>query len=78
MTPTPEKATNPIDNNAAATTKSGQHSGRIDPTAPAGSKNSLGAESVRDDRPGTDDHTVEAIDEEAPGFTPPDSAESPN
>jgi hypothetical protein len=40
---------------------------RIDRTAPAGSENSLGAQSVRDGRPGTDDGVVEAIDEEGPG-----------
>ena len=40
---------------------------KIDPTAPAGSKNSLGAESVRDGRPATCDDVVEAIDEEGPG-----------
>jgi hypothetical protein len=44
---------------------------KIDRTAPAGSKNSLGAESVRDGRPATDDSVVEAIDEEGPGITPP-------
>jgi hypothetical protein len=42
---------------------------KIDRGAPAGSKNSLGAESVRDGRPSTDDGTVEAIDEEGPGTT---------
>jgi hypothetical protein len=36
----------------------------IDPTAPAGSKTSLGAESVRDGRPSTSDDVVEGIDEE--------------
>jgi len=41
----------------------------IDRTAPAGSENSLGAESVRDGRPGTDDNIVEAIDEVTPGKT---------
>ena len=41
---------------------------KIDRTAPAGSKNSLGAESVRDGRPDTDDSVVEAIDEEGPGI----------
>jgi hypothetical protein len=40
---------------------------KIDRTAPAGSENSLGAQSVRDGRPGTDDGVVEAIDEEGPG-----------
>ena len=39
----------------------------IDRTAPAGSANSLGAQSVRDGRPATDDGVVEAIDEEGPG-----------
>jgi len=42
---------------------------KIDRTAPAGSENSLGAQSVRDGRPATDDSTVEAIDEEGPGMT---------
>jgi hypothetical protein len=42
-------------------------SNRIDRNAAAGSKNSLGALSVRDGRPGTDDGVVEAIDEEGPG-----------
>jgi hypothetical protein len=41
---------------------------KIDRTAPAGSENSLGAQSVRDGRPATDDSTVEAIDEEGPGI----------
>jgi hypothetical protein len=36
----------------------------IDITAPAGSANSLGEESVRDGRPATDSEVVEAIDEE--------------
>lgn len=44
---------------------------KIDRTAPAGSKNSLGAESVRDGRPNTDDETVEAIDEMGPGVAAP-------
>jgi hypothetical protein len=41
---------------------------KIDRTAPAGSENSLGAESIRDGRPDTDDSVVEAIDEEGPGI----------
>jgi hypothetical protein len=41
---------------------------KIDRNAPAGSPNSLGAESVRDGRPSTDDSVVEAIDEEGPEF----------
>ena len=52
------------------TSKSSPHF-KIDPIAPAGSKNSLGAESIRDGRPATDDSIVEAIDEEGPGITAP-------
>jgi hypothetical protein len=44
---------------------------KIDRNAPAGSENSLGAESVRAGRPSTDDSTVEAIDEMGPGITAP-------
>jgi hypothetical protein len=43
---------------------------KIDPDAPAGSKNSLGAQSVRDGRPDTDDSVVEAMDEMGPGIEP--------
>lgn len=39
---------------------------KIDRNAPASSDNSLGAESVRDRRPSTDDSVVDAIDEESP------------
>jgi hypothetical protein len=46
------------------------HSAKIDRTAPAGSHDSLGAQSVRDGRPATDDSVVEAMDEEGPGITP--------
>jgi hypothetical protein len=45
---------------------------KIDRTAPAGSENSLGAQSVRDGRPATDDSVVEAMDEEDPGMSPLD------
>jgi hypothetical protein len=41
---------------------------KTDRNAPAGSKSSLGAESVRNGRPSTDDEVVEAIDEETPGL----------
>jgi hypothetical protein len=41
---------------------------KMDRSAPAGSENSLGAESVRDGRPSTDDSVVEAMDEESPGL----------
>ena len=39
----------------------------IDRDAPAGSENSLGAESIRDGRPATKDDVVEAKDEMPPG-----------
>lgn len=41
---------------------------KINRNAPAGSETSLGGESVRDNRPSTDDSVVEAIDEETPGL----------
>lgn len=45
---------------------------KIDRSAPAGSENSLGAQSIRDGRPSTDDTVVEAIDELGPGeISPP-------
>jgi hypothetical protein len=46
-------------------TTTADHVNTIDRTAPAGSENSLGAQSVRDGRPATDDSVVEAMDEEA-------------
>ena len=60
-----EKTTN-TDKNAIAKPEA-QPDAKIDRTAPAGSENSLGAESVRDGRPWTDDNVVEAIDEATPG-----------
>jgi hypothetical protein len=47
-------------------TPSESHPTKIDRNAPAGSESSLGAESVRDVRPSTDNSVVEAIDEETP------------
>ena len=44
---------------------------KIDRNAPAGTENSLGAESVRDGRPSTDDSVVEAMDEVGPDVTAP-------
>ena len=58
MTETPEKTGRKADKLPHA----------IDRTAPAGSENSLGAQSVRDGRPATDDSIVEAMDEEGPGI----------
>jgi hypothetical protein len=57
---------------SATKTKTGPHPpanarvSKIDPTAPAGSENSLGEESIRDGRPATGDEVVEAIDEAGP------------
>ena len=70
MASSQEKTTRNIGNDATAAIKSDPRLAKIDRTAPAGSENSLGAESVRDGRPATDDSTVEAIDEEGPGITP--------
>lgn len=44
---------------------------KIDTNAPASSPNSLGAQSIRDGRPSTDDSVIEAIDEEGPEVTVP-------
>jgi hypothetical protein len=57
----------PIDDGSDET---GPRDVTIDRTAPAGSENSLGAQSVRDGRPATDDSVVEAMDEEGPGINP--------
>ena len=62
---TPEKIGN------ATTVETDPRSEKIDLNAPAGSKNSLGAESVRDGRPSTDSDVEEAIDEEGPGISVP-------
>lgn len=45
---------------------------KIDPNAPAGTPSSLGAESIRDGRPDTDDSVEEAMDEMGPGITDED------
>jgi hypothetical protein len=71
MAPTEEKAPRNVRSDATATTKPDPRSVTIDRTAPAGSENSLGAESIRDGRPATDDSTVEAIDEAGPSITTP-------
>jgi hypothetical protein len=54
----------------AKSTNAKDQESSIDRMAPAGSPNSLGAESVRDGRPGTDDSVVEAMDEQTPGVAP--------
>jgi hypothetical protein len=66
-----EQTKSSIGDKARATAESTPRSPKIDRNAPAGSDSSLGAESVRDGRPATDDSVVEAIDEEGPGITPP-------
>ncbi len=65
MTPIPEKTPKPVgtDSNSVPTTESHP---AIDRDAPAGSENSLGAESVRDGRPATKDDVIEAKDEMGP------------
>jgi hypothetical protein len=59
----------PVDD---ATDQTEPRDAKIDRNAPAGSENSLGAQSVRDGRPATDDSVVEAMDEEGPGISPVD------
>jgi hypothetical protein len=66
MAATPEETTR-------TTSKDATPSVKIDPTALAGSRNSLGAESVRDGRPTTDDDIVEAMDEATPVTPDPPS-----
>jgi hypothetical protein len=61
----PIQGTNPSSNAVPAPNESHPHP-EIDPAAPAGSENSLGAESIRDGRPATDDSIVEAMDEASP------------
>jgi hypothetical protein len=70
MAATSEKSTKDIGDDRKTTAESTPRPTKIDPTAPAGSENSLGAESVRDGRPDTDDSTVEAMDEEGPDIPP--------
>ena len=58
----------PVDD---ATDQTGPRDVKIDRTAPAGSEHSLGAQSVRDGRPATDDSVVEAMDgKKAPALLP--------
>jgi len=66
MTSIPEKTGKPVGADSSATPTTESHP-TIDRDAPAGTENSLGAESVRDGRPTTKDNVVEAIDEMEPG-----------
>jgi hypothetical protein len=56
-----------MSSNSKESTESNPSTDKIDINAPAGTAKSLGAESVRDGRPATDDSVVEAIDEVASG-----------
>jgi hypothetical protein len=58
--------------NAVTSNESETCSSPTDPSAPAGSKNSLGAKSDCNGRPATDDSVVEAMDETGPLTNPPD------
>ena len=66
MTPIPGKTRKPVDTDSKPAPTTESHPA-IDRDAPAGSENSLGAESVRDGRPATKSNVVEAIDEMEPG-----------
>jgi len=61
-------ATNVANHAKKAKPDAGPRLSEIDRDAPAGSKNSLGEESIRDGRPNTDDSTIEAIDELDPAI----------
>ena len=63
----PTQTTTPNTGNDATANNESQHQPKIDRTAPAGSENALGAQSVRDGRPSTCDDVVEAKDEATPG-----------
>jgi hypothetical protein len=63
MDATPEKTTK----NVGKETPPESDPTKMDRAAPAGGENYLGAESVRGDRPATEDRTVRAIDGEYPG-----------
>ena len=66
MTQIPEKARKHVGTDLSPTPAKEAHPA-IDRNAPAGSENSLGAESVRDGRPATKDDVIEAKDEMEPG-----------
>lgn len=65
MTSVPKKTGQPTGADSSAT-PTAESRPTIDRDAPAGAKNSLGAESVHDGRPATQDDVVEAIDEMEP------------
>jgi hypothetical protein len=65
-----QSQTTPAENEIAGTGPD-TCSTKTDPSAPAGSKNSLGAKSDCNGRPTSDDSVVEAMDEQGPITTPP-------
>jgi hypothetical protein len=65
MTPIPDHTFKPTGADSTPADSTESHPD-IDRNAPAGSENSLGAESVRDGRPSTKSDVVEAIDEMGP------------
>jgi hypothetical protein len=69
MSATQERTTENVGADATAIAESNSRKIKVDPTALAGSKSALGAESIRDGRPATGDDVVEAMDEEGPGVT---------
>lgn len=66
MTPVTDHTSRPVGADSTPGTPAELHP-NIDRDAPAGSENSLGAESIRDGRPTTKSDVVEAIDEMEPG-----------
>lgn len=70
MAATQTSETQPAEN-ANPRTGSDPCTATTDVSAPAGSKNSLGAKSDCNGRPSTDDSIVEAMDEQGPAKTPP-------
>jgi hypothetical protein len=65
--PIPDRTSKPAGADSTPAAPSESHP-NIDRNAPAGSENSLGAESVRDGRPATKSDVIEAIDEMRPGI----------
>ena len=72
---TSRRTTGKIGNDPTTANESDFRAIKIDLAAPAVNERSLGAESVREDRPATCDDVVEAMDEEGPGITAPLAAE---
>jgi len=71
MAAVPNNATKITEDGVQIKEESQLGANEIDRNAPAGSENSLGAQSVRDGRPSTDDAIVEAMDEVTPDLDHP-------